>query len=383
MSITKKYSSSGVTCKVTFTYPTYAADGVKTVQILGDFNNWDAFKAPKMKKGKEEFSITLELNTGRIYEFRYLLDGSRWDNDYNADNYSPAPYAGVKNSVLVLDAVPGKGKEGKAKAAKKEKAKQPKADRSAKKAGRPAKTAKTEAAPAAEKPARGRKPKAEKPVADKPAKKAGRPAKAAKTEAAPAAEKPARGRKPKAEKPVADKPAKKAGRPAKAAKTEAAPAAEKPTKGRKPKAEKPVADKPAKKAGRPAKAAKTEAAPAAEKPARGRKPKAEKPVAEKPAKKAGRPAAKTSKPSAGKDDLKLIEGVGPKIEELLNKSGVSTFAGLATASADSLRNILAGAGPRYKMHDPATWTKQATLAASGKWDELKNLQDQLVGGKKK
>ena len=269
MSITKKYSSSGVTCKVTFTYPTYAADGVKTVQILGDFNNWDAFKAPKMKKGKEEFSITLELNTGRIYEFRYLLDGSRWDNDYNADNYSPAPYAGVKNSVLVLDAVPGKGKEGKAKAAKKEKAKQPKADRSAKKAGRPAKTAKTEAAPAAEKPARGRKPKAEKPVA------------------------------------------------------------------------------------------------------------------EKPAKKAGRPAAKTSKPSAGKDDLKLIEGVGPKIEELLNKSGVSTFAGLATASADSLRNILAGAGPRYKMHDPATWTKQATLAASGKWDELKKLQDQLVGGKKK
>ena len=307
MSITKKYSSSGVTCKVTFTYPTYAADGVKTVQILGDFNNWDAFKAPKMKKGKEEFSITLELNTGRIYEFRYLLDGSRWDNDYNADNYSPAPYAGVKNSVLVLDAVPGKGKEGKAKAAKKEKAKQPKADKSAKKAGRPAK----------------------------------------------------------------------------AAKTEAAPAAEKPTKGRKPKAEKPVADKPAKKAGRPAKAAKTEAAPAAEKPARGRKPKAEKPVAEKPAKKAGRPAAKTSKPSAGKDDLKLIEGVGPKIEELLNKSGVSTFAGLATASADSLRNILAGAGPRYKMHDPATWTKQATLAASGKWDELKKLQDQLVGGKKK
>lgn len=81
------------------------------------------------------------------------------------------------------------------------------------------------------------------------------------------------------------------------------------------------------------------------------------------------------------DDLKLIEGVGPKIEGLLNEAGINTWEEFANASIDRLQSILDEAGSRYKMHDPGTWAKQAKLAAAGKWEELVTLQDGLKGGK--
>ena len=82
-----------------------------------------------------------------------------------------------------------------------------------------------------------------------------------------------------------------------------------------------------------------------------------------------------------KDDLKKIEGIGPKIAEVLNQSGINTFAELAGSDVDKLKEILEEAGPRYKMHNPGSWPQQAGLAASGDWDALKELQDQLTGGK--
>ncbi len=81
------------------------------------------------------------------------------------------------------------------------------------------------------------------------------------------------------------------------------------------------------------------------------------------------------------DDLKKIEGIGPKISELLNAAGIVTFGQLADSSAESLKEILENAGGRMKMHNPTTWPKQAELAAAGKWDELKELQDRLDGGR--
>ena len=81
------------------------------------------------------------------------------------------------------------------------------------------------------------------------------------------------------------------------------------------------------------------------------------------------------------DDLKKIEGIGPKIAELLNNAGILTFANLAAASVDSVKEILAAAGKRYTMHDPTTWGQQAQMAADGKWDELEKWQDELDGGK--
>jgi ribosomal protein L27 len=81
------------------------------------------------------------------------------------------------------------------------------------------------------------------------------------------------------------------------------------------------------------------------------------------------------------DDLKKIEGIGPKIEQLLHEAGITTFAQLSETSTDLIKVILDAAGPRYSMHNPTTWVKQAALAAEGKWDELEAWQDELDGGK--
>lgn len=91
--------------------------------------------------------------------------------------------------------------------------------------------------------------------------------------------------------------------------------------------------------------------------------------------------AAAKKADSGKDDLKKVEGVGPKIASLLNEAGINTFAELAATDADKIREILEEAGSRYRVHDPATWPQQAGLAAEGKWDELQQLQDELKGGK--
>lgn len=79
------------------------------------------------------------------------------------------------------------------------------------------------------------------------------------------------------------------------------------------------------------------------------------------------------------DDLTKIEGIGPKIAELLNKKGMYTFADLSGSKVGDLRDMLAAGG--LSQHDPSTWKKQATLAKNGKWEELKTLQDELKGGR--
>ena len=90
----------------------------------------------------------------------------------------------------------------------------------------------------------------------------------------------------------------------------------------------------------------------------------------------------TPKPAGNaKDNLKKIEGIGPKIEQLLNQAGIKTWSALAGSRVSVLRKILAEAGPRFRMHNPSSWARQARLAAQGKWDQLKKLQDHLKGGK--
>lgn len=81
------------------------------------------------------------------------------------------------------------------------------------------------------------------------------------------------------------------------------------------------------------------------------------------------------------DDLKIVEGIGPKIEQLLKDGGINTWAELAAADVDRLREILDAAGPRYQIHDPSTWPAQAKFADEAKWEELKEYQDMLIGGR--
>ncbi|MBK8472166.1 MAG: hypothetical protein IPL33_08330 [Sphingobacteriales bacterium] len=76
-----------------------------------------------------------------------------------------------------------------------------------------------------------------------------------------------------------------------------------------------------------------------------------------------------------------MEGIGPKIAELLNADGIYTFRQLAQTDLNTLQGILDRAGARFQIHNPSTWARQAELAADGKWDELQKWQDELYGGK--
>jgi predicted flap endonuclease-1-like 5' DNA nuclease len=104
-------------------------------------------------------------------------------------------------------------------------------------------------------------------------------------------------------------------------------------------------------------------------------------VAETTAKKATKKVKVAAKKIVA-DDLKVIEGVGPKMATILNDAGIVTFQQLAKTKVSTLKEILAAAGPRYKMHNPANWGKQAKLAAAGKMDELKTLKAELKTAKK-
>ncbi len=81
-----------------------------------------------------------------------------------------------------------------------------------------------------------------------------------------------------------------------------------------------------------------------------------------------------------KDDLTKIEGIGPKIKELLNNDGIWSFNQLSNASINRLQKILDAAGPSYTMHNPRTWSAQARLADEDLWEELNVWQEHLKGG---
>jgi predicted flap endonuclease-1-like 5' DNA nuclease len=80
------------------------------------------------------------------------------------------------------------------------------------------------------------------------------------------------------------------------------------------------------------------------------------------------------------DDLTILEGIGPKINQLLQGAGIRTFAQLSASEVSELKAILDPAGLQFI--DPGTWAEQAKLAAEGKFDELKTLTDSLKGGRR-
>jgi predicted flap endonuclease-1-like 5' DNA nuclease len=85
--------------------------------------------------------------------------------------------------------------------------------------------------------------------------------------------------------------------------------------------------------------------------------------------------------AAKPDDLTKIEGIGKKIAELLKNAEIDSFEQLSKSTPKKIKAILEAAGSKFKVHDPATWPKQAKLATAGKWEELKKLQAELKGGK--
>ena len=209
MSLKKKFTKKQ--CKVTFSLPKKATMGATNVKLVGEFNEWNTDKAVMMKPVRTNFEAVVELPVGRDYQFRYLINDTVWENDWNADNYVATPF-GVDNSVVYV-----------------------------------------------------RETKA-------------------------------------ARKTIKKSPAKKT-------------------------------------------------------------------------------TATKAKAKVTKDNLKKIEGVGPKIEKLMNAAGIMTWNDLSKAKLSTLKNILAEAGPRFKMHNPKTWAKQAKMAANGDWNALAKWQTELKGGK--
>lgn len=81
------------------------------------------------------------------------------------------------------------------------------------------------------------------------------------------------------------------------------------------------------------------------------------------------------------NDLKVVEGIGPKIEALFNAAGITTWRELSETPTEKLQSILDAGGENFAIHNPSTWAKQALLAYQGKWQELKDWQQNLLGGK--
>jgi predicted flap endonuclease-1-like 5' DNA nuclease len=217
--------------KVTFILPAEIVANASNGLLLGEFNNWDKETGFSLKKSKDgSMKATIELEAGRSYEYRYLLDGGRWENDQTAEQYAHVHGLNVVNCVITV----------------------------------PVEEVLLEA-------------------------------------------------KTKVKKAVGAK-------------------VEKTEKG----------------------------------------------SVEKASSKKGKITTDEKKVS---DDLTKIEGIGKKIAELLKAESISSFSDLSKTTPKKLRAILDAAGNKFKMHEPATWPKQAKLAASEKWDDLKKLQSDLKGGK--
>ena len=99
MSLKKQFLKSKPVCKVSFRLDAAEASGAKKVQLLGDFNNWDKSAEPMTALKSNDFTATLELEAGKEFQFRYLIDGTEWKNDSQADSYVANSF-GEENSII-------------------------------------------------------------------------------------------------------------------------------------------------------------------------------------------------------------------------------------------------------------------------------------------
>ncbi len=93
----KSYSKTGKICRVTFKYDN--EENADSAIIAGEFNGWSLEKHPMKKLKNGTFSVTISLDAGYSYRFRYVLDGGVWVNDKDADSYAPNEY-GEENAVV-------------------------------------------------------------------------------------------------------------------------------------------------------------------------------------------------------------------------------------------------------------------------------------------
>ena len=102
MSIKKQYVKSKGTCKVTFTVPESESNGIRSVHVVGEFNRWSTSATPMKRSKKGIYKASLDLEPGREYQFRYLLNDDHWVNDAEADKSTDTPFTDARNSVIVV-----------------------------------------------------------------------------------------------------------------------------------------------------------------------------------------------------------------------------------------------------------------------------------------
>ncbi len=100
MALKKSFSKDKKRCSVTFSIEPAAAQNASKITLAGDFNSWSSTDTPLTKKKDGSFSVKLSLDSGKEYQFRYLIDGYKWENDWKADKYVAAPYSNEENSVV-------------------------------------------------------------------------------------------------------------------------------------------------------------------------------------------------------------------------------------------------------------------------------------------
>lgn len=96
--LTKRYLKGKDLCKVSFYTP--SSLDAEHVHLVGDFNDWNETATPMEQLKDGRFKVTIELKSGQEFQFRYLVNGDEWHNDWEADKYVPNPYVG-DNSVVI------------------------------------------------------------------------------------------------------------------------------------------------------------------------------------------------------------------------------------------------------------------------------------------
>ncbi len=102
MSLKKQYLKTKPICKVTFRIEAEQVPDADKVFLLGDFNKWDPQKNPMTRLKNGAFKTILDLEPGHHYQFRYLIDENKWENDDSADKYVLNAFGTDENSVLIV-----------------------------------------------------------------------------------------------------------------------------------------------------------------------------------------------------------------------------------------------------------------------------------------
>lgn len=100
MAVTKQFLKTKPVCKVKFKLTSEDVNGAESVYLTGDFNNWSETAYPMKRLKDGSFTAQVDLEAGKEYRFRYLLDSGQWANDPDADRYEYCQYAGEENSLI-------------------------------------------------------------------------------------------------------------------------------------------------------------------------------------------------------------------------------------------------------------------------------------------